>query len=198
MRSAATGVCALASIYIMSDRIDEALFIIDAPSKGAIALANSVKDLEPSIKLEAYRLKLQAMVQAAGSGKQELSIENISQVVEKMKVFSAGDDSLLVNALNNLRTKLQSKLESSKSIEQQAKLVTAYGVLIQQLVSVSSDVAVLDSVGSSILALLKNPGLAANGKPLMVIAEAAFSKVAAMPESELIKAKRKPEDFSFV
>ena len=196
-RNAATGVCALASIYLMSDRIDEALFIIDAPSKGAIALANSVKDLEPSIKLEAYRLKLQAMVQAAGSGKQELSIENISQVVEKMKVFSAGDDSLLANALNNLRIKLQSKLESSKSIEQQAKLVTAYGVLIQQLVSVSSDVAVLDSAGSSILALLKNPALAANGKPLMVIAEAAFSKVAAMPESELIKAKRKPEEFQF-
>ena len=196
-RNTATGVSALASIYLMSDQIDEALLIIDSPSKGAIGLVNTVKDLEPSVKLEAYRLKLQAMVQAAGSGRQELSTENVSQVVQKMKELSAGDDSLLTNALNNLRIKLQSKLESSKNTEEQAKLATAYGVLIQQLVSVSSDVAVLDAAGSSILALLKNPTLAANGKALMVIAEAAFSKVAAKPESELIKAKRKPEEFQF-
>lgn len=196
-KNAVAGVNALASIYLMSDRIDEALLIIDAPSKGAIGLVNTVKDLEPSLKLEAYRLKLQAMVQTAGSGKQELSTENVTQVVQNMKELSAEDDSLLTSALNNLRIKLQLKLESSKSSEEQAKLATAYGVLIQQLVSVSSDVAILDSAGSSILALLKNPILAANGKPLMVIAEAAFSKVAAKPDSELINAKRKPEEFKF-
>ncbi|HUP81082.1 MAG TPA: hypothetical protein VM260_21210 [Pirellula sp.] len=195
------GVNALASIYLMSDRVDEAITVIDAQSKGALALVNAVKGLEPSVQLEAYRLKLQAIVQASGSGKQELSNENISQVVLKMKALSGANNLLLTSALNNLRIKLQSKLESSKGIEEQAKLANAYGVLIQQLVSVSSDVAILDSAGSSILAIaskmLKEPNMAANGKPLMSIAEAAFSKVAAKPVSELVEAKRKPEEFQY-
>ena len=74
----------------------------------------------------------------------------------------------------------------------------AFGVLIQQLVGVSSDIAILDSVGSSVLSLARKmrdtPSLAANAKPLMVIAEAVLSKVAAKPAAELIEAKRKPEE----
>ncbi len=193
-----TGVNALAGIYLLSDRVDEALKIIEAPSKGAIALTNSVQDLEPSIKLEAYRLKLQAMVQAAGSGKLSLSTENVSPVVQKMKELSGADDHLLTNALNNLAVKLQSKLETSKNMEEQSKLGAAFGVLIQQLIEVSSDVSTLDSVGSSILSLAikmqKDPGLATNVKPLMAIAEAAFSKISAKPDAELVDAKRKPEE----
>ena len=196
-----TGVNALAGIYLTSDRIDEALLVVDTPGKGAVALANTVKDLEPAVQLEAYRLKLQAMVQAAGSGKQPLSTENVSQVVQRMKELSGGNDSLLTNALNNLAVKLQAKLETSKSIEDQAKLGAAYGVLIKQLISVSSDVATLDSVGNSILSLAnkmrKDPTLAANAKPLMVIAEDAYSKVVSKPLVELVEAKRKLEDLQY-
>ncbi len=192
------GVNALAGMYLMSDRIEDALLIIDAPAKGATALADSIKDLDPNVQLEAYRLKLQAMVQAAGSGKQPLSSESVTQVVQKMKELTSGNDSLLTNALNNLAVKLQVKLEASKSIEDQSKLGAAFGVLIQQLISVSSDVATLDSVGGSILALAgkmqKDPALAANVKPLMLIAESAYAKVSAKPAAELIEAKRKPED----
>ena len=93
------------------------------------------------------------------------------------------------------------RLEASKSIDEQAKLGAAFGVLISQLVSVSSDVAILDSSGTSILNLAnrmqKDPNLAGKAKPLMEIAEAAFSKVAAKPLQELINAKRKPEEFQF-
>lgn len=196
-----TGVNALAGIYLMSDRIDDAILIVDAPSKGAIALSNSTKDLEPMIQLEAYRLKLQAMVQAAGNGKQSLSTESVTQVVQKMKELSGTNDSLLTGALNNLAVKLQAKLEANKSIEDQAKLGNAFGVLIQQLISVSSDVATLDSVGNSILTLAnkmqKDPSLAANAKPLMAIAEAAYTKVSLKPAAELIEAKRKPEDLQY-
>jgi len=195
------GVNTLANIYLMSDRIDEALAIIDAPSKGAIALADSVSDLDVNVKLEAYRLKLQAMVQAAGSGKQPLTIENVTQIVQKMKVLSAGDDTLLTNSLNNLAVKLVSKLEASKNAGEKAKLASAFGVMVQQLVEVSSDVAILDSAGSSIFStatqMLKDPTQESNGKALMVIAESAFNKVAAKPVAELIAAKRKPEDFQF-
>ncbi len=197
-RNMVTGVNALASIYLMSDRIDEALSIIDTPTKGAVALANSVKDLDPNVQLEAYRLKLQAMVQAAGSGKQPLSSENVTQVVQKMKELAAGNDTMLTSALNNLAVKLQVKLEASKSIEDQSKLGGAFGVLIQQLITVSSDVATLDSVGSAILTLAskmqRDPVLSTNAKPLMLIAEAAFTKVSSKPAAELLEAKRKPED----
>lgn len=195
------GVNTLANIYLMSDRIDEALAIINAPSKGAIALADSVSDLDVNVKLEAYRLKLQAMVQAAGSGKQPLTIENVTQIVQKMKVLSAGDDTLLTNSLNNLAVKLVSKLEASKNAGEKAKLASAFGVMVQQLVEVSSDVAILDSAGSSIFStatqMLKDSTQEANGKALMVIAESAFNKVALKPVAELIAANRKPEDFQF-
>ena len=195
------GVNTLANIYLMSDRIDEALAIIDAPSKGSIALANSVPDLDVNVKLEAYRLKLQAMVQAAGTGKQPLTTENVTQIVQKMKVLSAGDDTLLTNSLNNLAVKLVSKLEASKNAGEKAKLASAFGVMVQQLVEVSSDVAILDSAGSSIFTtatqMLKDPTQEANGKALMIIAESAFNKVASKPVAELIAAKRKPEDFQF-
>ena len=197
-KNMANGVNTLANIYLMSDRIDEALLIIEAPSKGAIALANSASDLETNTKLEAYRLKLQAIVQAAGSGK-SLTTEGISQVVQKMKALCAGDDTLLTNSLNNLAVKLVSKLEATKNPEEKAKLALAFGVVIQQLVEVSSDVAILDSAGSSIFTtavqMLKDPTQEASGKSLMIIAESAFSKVAAKPVDELIAAKRKPEDF---
>ena len=196
-----TGVNALANIYLMSDRIDEALMTIDAPTKGAIALTTSVRDLDPSVQLEAYRLKLQAMVQAAGSGKQQLSHENVNKVVQKMKELSGADDSALTNALNNLAVKLLMKLEASESTDEQAKLGTAFGVLIQQLVAVSSDIVILDSVGSSVLNLarkmLEKPSLAANAKPLMVIAESVLSKVADRPAAELIESKRKPEELQY-
>ena len=195
-----TGVNTLANIYLSSDRVDEAIAVIDAEGKGAIALVNLVKELEPSVKLEAYRLKLQAIVQAAGNGKQ-LSAESVVQIVQTMKELSAGDDSLLTNALNNLAVKLQAKLEASKSIDEQAKLGTAFGVLISQLVAVSSDVAILDSSGTSILSLAnrmqKDPNLADKAKPLMEIADAAFSKIAAKPLQELTDAKRKPEEIQF-
>ena len=141
------------------------------------------------------------MIQASGSGKQELSTESISQVVLKMKALPGSNNMLLTSALNNLRIKLQTKLESSKGIEEQAKLANAYGVLIQQLVSVSSDVAILNSAGSFILKLaskmLKDPSLATNGKTLMPIAETAFTKIAAMPASEQMKANAKPEEFQY-
>jgi hypothetical protein len=192
------GVNTLANIYLMSDRIDEALLILESPTKGAIALADSVVDLDTNTKLEAYRLKLQAIVQAAGSGK-SLTNAGIAEVVQKMKAFCAGDDSLLTNSLNNLAVKLVSKLEANKNAEEKAKLALAFGVVIQQLVEVSSDVAILDSAGSSIFTIatqmLKDPTQEANGKSLMVTAESAFSKVASKPIEELVAAKRKPEDF---
>jgi tetratricopeptide (TPR) repeat protein len=194
------GVNTLANIYLSSDRVDQALAIIDAEGKGAIALVNSVSDLEPSVKLEAYRLKLQALVQAAGSGK-PLPADSVVQIVQTMKTLAGGDDTLLTNSLNNLAVKLQAKLEASKSTEEQVSLGAAFGVLISQLVTVSSDVAILDSSGSSILALAtrmqKDPSLAGKAKPLMEIADAAFTKIAAKPPQELIDAKRKPDENQF-
>ncbi len=196
-----SGVNTLASIYLTSDRIAEALAVVDAPGKGAIALANSTADLDANVKLEAHRLKLQAMVQSAGNGTQALSSESVSQLVQKMKGLSAGDDSLLTNSLNNLAVKLVAKLDACKTPADKAKLASAFGVLIQQLVEVSSDIAILDSAGSSIFTtatqMLKDPTQSASGKALMVIAEAAFSKIAAKPIEELVAAKRKPEDVQF-
>ena len=195
------GVNTLASIYLSTDRIDEALSVLNDPQKGAILLIETKSDLEPSLKLEAYRLKLQAMVQAAGQGKGPLSSDEVTRVVQKMKDLSASDDSLLTSSLRNLAVEIKSKLEATKNMDDQAKLGVAFGVLIQQLISFSSDVGTLDSAGTSILNLasdmVKVPALAPNGKQLMLIAEEAFSKIANKPEADLVAAGRKPEEFQF-
>ena len=194
-----SGVNALASIYLASDRIDEALSVLEAKDKGAISLVESVPSLEPTTKLEAYRIKLQAMVQAAGMGKRQLVADDVSNLVQKMKALTDGNDTLLTNSLRNLAIELQSKLDATKDYNEQVKLAEAFGLLIEQLVSVSSDISTLDSAGTSIFVvattMLKTPALANNGKKLMAIAETAFSKIATKPESDLIDAKRKPEEF---
>lgn len=193
------GVNALASIYLASDRIDEAIAVLETKDKGALSLIEIVPNLDSNIKLEAYRIMLQAMVQASGTGKRTLVAEDVSNLVQKMKGLTDGDDSLLTNSLRNLAIELQSKLEATKEISEQVKLAEAFGLLIEQLISVSSDISTLDSAGTSIFTvattMLKTPTLAANGKKLMAIAESAFSKVATKPEADLIAAKRKPEEF---
>ena len=195
------GVAALARIYLASDRLDEALAVIDDPAKGAIVLIESNADLETSLKLEGYRLKLQAMVQAAGRGIKPLDSNQVASIVAKMKELSAADDTLLTKSLSNLAVELKIKLDSTSVLEEKLKLGSAFGVLIQQLVTVSSDINTLDSAGTAIFTLatnmLKDPSLAANGKELMGVADTAFSKIATMPESELVAANRKPEDFQF-
>ena len=195
------GVNALANLYLSTDRIDDALSVLDDSSKGAVVLSNAKPEIDPTVHLETYRLKLQVMVQAAGLGKRQLAANEVSAVVQKMKSLSASNDTLLTNSLRNLAIELQSKLDATRNMDEQSKLGNAFGVLIQQLVSVSSDVSTLDSAGSSIFELasnmLKMPALTAEGKRLMAIAEEAFSKVASKPVEELVAANRKSEAFQF-
>jgi tetratricopeptide (TPR) repeat protein len=195
------GVNALANLYLSSDRVEDALLVLDEPTKGAIQLISTKPDIEPAVQLEAYRLKLQTMVQVAGRGNGQLDDKLIAHIVGKMKDLSAADDSLLTKSLSNLAVELKSKLDASKDPVEQAKLGTAFGVLIRQLVSVSSDINTLDSAGTAIFALstnmIKTPGMVENGKQLMAIAEEAFSKVATKPEADLVAAGRKPDDFQF-
>lgn len=195
------GCNALANIYLSNDRIDEALLILNDASKGASHLAETTAGIEPSIKLEALRLKLQALVQAAGNGTAPLSADDVAAIVNKMKELSAADESLLIRALSNLAVDLKSKLDATTDLEQKAKLASAFGVLIQQLISVSSDIGTLDNAGTAIFsvasAMLKTPSMVDNGKQLMAISEEAFSKVATKSEADLIAAGRKPDDFQF-
>ncbi|MFY7878048.1 MAG: hypothetical protein ACOVQM_21505, partial [Pirellula sp.] len=97
-----SGVNALASIYLASDRVDEALSVLEAKDKGVISLIESVPNLESNTKLEGYRIMLQAMVQASGMGKRTLVADDVSSLVGKMKTLTAGDDTLLTNSLRNL------------------------------------------------------------------------------------------------
>jgi hypothetical protein len=128
----------------------------------------------------------------------ELGPNEVKDIVDKMKTLSGDDASMLSNALRNLAIELQSKLKANKDTQSQIKLGKAYGVVVQQLVGISPDVATLDAAGTSIFVLassmLKVPGTAIDGQALMGIAEEAFSKIATKPISELVDAKRKPEE----
>jgi hypothetical protein len=195
------GANSLATLYLANNRIEEAMAVLNDPNKGLAKLTKEKSDLDSSVRLDTFKTQLQAMVQSAGQGRKELEPNEVAVIVGKMKELSAGNDSLLTNSLRNLAFELQSRLEATKQPEEQAKLGNAFGVLIQQLIAVSDDVSTLDSAGTSIFVLasnmLKDPVLAGNAKPLMAIAEQAFSKVATKPAEELIAAKRKPEDFQY-
>lgn len=193
------GTNALAALYLSNDQIDQALGVLNDPNKGAVKLIETAPDVDAKTKLDAGRTLLQALVQAAGRGERELVASEVAAIVQKMKQLSGSDDKLLANSLSNLAFELQTKLQATKDIEQQSKLGTAFGLLIRQLVSVSDDVATLDSAGTSIFILasnmLKVPSMANNAKQLMTIAEEAFSKIASKPKDEFIAAKRNVEEF---
>jgi hypothetical protein len=192
-----SGVNALANLYLMSDRLTDAKIVIDDPKKGAIALVKANEQIEKKDQLEAYKLQLQSMVQSAGSqGGTPLEAATVASIVERMKSLSAGQDVLLTNALRSLASSISTKIESTKGNGEQVKLGNALGVLVQQLVSVTSDIGILDSAGSSVLASAKSlatiPGLSEQSKTLMGVAEQAYSKIASATDDELKAANRNP------
>ncbi|AMV33901.1 hypothetical protein VN12_17360 [Pirellula sp. SH-Sr6A] len=194
------GANALASIYLAADRIDEANQILNDPQKGTLVLMETNDKLEAKDKLESYKLRLQAMVQAAGlPNAKPLDTQQLTETVDRMKALAGADDTLLTNALRNLAYSITTKVSQTSSLEDQARLGGALGVLVQQLVALTSDISVLDSAGSSVFVLASNlqkvPGLAVQSKELMEIADQAYSKIASKTAEEIAAANRKPEEF---
>lgn len=193
--SAIEGVNTLASLYLTENKLQEAEKVINDPAKGSIVLLDKVPELNAAIKLEAYRLNLQAMVQSAGKGLTQLSAEQVTKAVNSMKLLDNG--TLLSNSLRSLAAELQEQLETTKDLEQKAKLADAYSVLIQQLVAVNSDAVTLNGAGTSLYTLAvsmeKSPGMATKIKPMMEVCEAAFEKLSKVSASDLSDAGLKPE-----
>jgi tetratricopeptide (TPR) repeat protein len=190
----------LVSIYLQAGQLDEAQRVLKEPGKGAIAQVESIADVDPKLKLETQRMNLQAMVQSAAQGRSALTTEQVSAAIDQMKELSdrTGDPSMLTRSLMSLASDLQNQLEANKDPAQQAKLADAFKILIDQLVGLSSDAATLESAGSAMNALSANlekmPSLAAKVPSLMQSAERAFDKMQSLPESELQKIQRKPEE----
>lgn len=190
----------LAGLYLQGGRLDEALKVLNEPTKGALAVLKTVADAPLNAQLDTYRLNLQAMVQSAGQGRSDLSGEQIDQAITTMKELcdKAGDTTMLPKALQNLAAELQGQLEANKNAEQQAKLASCFKILIDQLTGVSSDPAVIESAGAAMIVLATNmekvPTLAAKAPEMMATAEKAFTKLSSLTPAELEKIKRKPEE----
>ncbi|MFM2012913.1 MAG: hypothetical protein RLZZ396_1697, partial [Planctomycetota bacterium] len=192
----------LVGLYLQGGRLDEALKVLNEPTKGALAILKAVPDAPLNAQLDSYRLNLQAMVQSAGQGRADLSADQIDQAITTMKGLcdKAGDTTMLPKALQNLAAELQGQLESNKNAEQQAKLASCFKILIDQLTGVSSDPAVIESAGAAMIVLATNlekvPALAAKAPEMMATAEKAFTKLSALSPAELEKIKRKPEEIT--
>ena len=190
----------LVGLYLQGGRLDDALRVINEPSKGAVAQSKVIAELQPSLQLDTYRLNLQAMVQSAGQGRSELTAEQVDESIRVMKELcdKTGDTTMLSKSLQNLAAELQGQLETSKNPEQQAKLANCFKILIDQLTGVSSDPGVIESGGAAMIVLASNlekvPALASKATEMMAIAEKAYTKLSQMPAAELEKIKRKPEE----
>jgi uncharacterized protein (UPF0147 family) len=190
----------LVGLYLQGGRLDEALKVLNEPTKGSIAILKAIPDSPLPAQLDAYRLNLQAMVQSAGQGRADLSAEQIDQAITTMKGLcdKAGDTTMLPKALQNLAAELQGQLEANKNAEQQAKLASCFKILIEQLTGVSGDPAVIESAGAAMIVLATNmekvPALAAKAPEMMATAEKAFTKLSSLSPAELERIKRKPEE----
>ncbi|MEI8212498.1 MAG: hypothetical protein WCI02_10140 [Planctomycetota bacterium] len=190
----------LISFYLQEGRLDDALNVLNAPVKGAIAQASAIPELNPSIHVDTRRLNLQAMVQSAGQGKSDLSVAQVTSEIDTMKNLcdQTGDAAMLPRCLQNLAAELQSQLEGSKNPDQQAKLTAAFKILIDQLIGLSKDPAIIESAGAAMVVLATNlekiPAMAASVPSLMESAEKAFEKLRGLSAADLEKIHRKPEE----
>lgn len=190
----------LASMYLQDGRLEDALRVLNAPSKGAIAQSTAIPDLPISVNVDSRRLNLQAMVQAAGQGKAELAPATVSAEIDVMKKLcdQASEPALLPRCLQNLAAELQSQLENTKDPAQQLKLAAAFKILIDQLIGLSPDPAIIESAGAAMVVLANNlervPAMAAEVPSLMESAEKAFEKLKGLSAEDLSKINRKPEE----
>ncbi len=190
----------LIGLYLQTGRLDDATRILNESGKGSIAQSENIADIDAKIQLETQRMRLQSLVQLAGQGRLQLAADEVAKSIAAMKSLSdqTGDPNMLTRSLQSLAADLQNQLETNKDPAQQAKLADAFKILVDQLVGLSTDAATLESIGSAMTLLASNlerlPSLAAKVPSLMQSAEAAFEKLRGLPESELQKIQRKPEE----
>jgi uncharacterized protein (UPF0147 family) len=190
----------LIAMYLQAGQLDDAMQVLQAPNKGALAQSTAIPELSPSIQVDTRRLNLQAMVQAAGQGKSELSAAQVSAEIEVMKSLcdQANDTAMLPRCLQNLAAELQNQLETNKSTEQQVKLATAFKILIDQLIGISQDPAIIESSGAAMVVLATNlekiPSMSGTVASMMESAEKSFEKLRKLTPEELSKIQRKPEE----
>lgn len=190
----------LIAMYLQAGQLDDAMQVLQAPNKGALAQSTAIPELSPSIQVDTRRLNLQAMVQSAGQGKSELSAAQVSAEIETMKSLcdQANDSAMLPRCLQNLAAELQNQLEANKSTEQQVKLATAFKILIDQLIGISQDPAIIESSGAAMVVLATNlekiPSMSGTVASMMESAEKSFEKLRKLTPEELSKIQRKPEE----
>lgn len=148
---------ALASIYLKSGRLEKANAVLERSDVGPlVAIQRNDLNLEPRVKMESLRLKLQSLVLAASSSGQKLDSKTIAEIVSDMRklaVESPEGIARLTGSLVHLSQDLQDQLNQVKNLGDKAKLAEGIQVLLDQLVSVSDDVNLLEWAGGTLSTL---------------------------------------------
>jgi tetratricopeptide (TPR) repeat protein len=177
---------ALVSIYLNTNRLEEANAIFDKEGTSPLKLveANDDRIKSSQAKLEVLRLNLRSKVMAASQGGSTLNAKDVESIVKQMQVVAGDSDEgskLLTNSLLVLAKELQEQLASVKDINAQSKLASGIRVLMKQLADVSKDAGILDWSGTTLLQLadgLKgNPNLTTVNKELNQSASEIFTKM---------------------
>ncbi|MDZ4849290.1 MAG: hypothetical protein SGI77_08345 [Pirellulaceae bacterium] len=195
--------CALASLYLRTDRLDKAEAILYREKIGPIAvIANKsgpVKDA--TVRLEVHRLTLQSKVMAAASGSKTLEPSEVESLVNEMQAAAGKNTKLLTNTLLVLAKDLQDQLSAVQNDTNKAKLAGGIQVLLTQLASVSKDAGMLDWAGTTMwqlaAGLSKKPGSSAIMKKLNAEAIQVFQKMLDMAAKDpkfLDAIQRVPDD----
>lgn len=196
-----SGANALTNLYLTSNRLDDALRILNDPNKGTLQFIGGDAKLEAKDQLETHRLQLQAMVQNAGRpGGSPLQAKQVTDICDRIKELAGGDEPSLTRTFQSLTASIAAKIDTAGTPEEQNRLGEAMGLLVQQLVASTSDLGVLDSAGKAMVrlatSLSKFSSLADQSKAMMGIADAAYTKIGSKSDEEILAADRNPDEFA--
>ncbi len=206
-RAVECGNC-LATIYLKSNRVAEAKAILEKADVGPLAVAKNGKvELEPRVKLESLRLQLQSIVflwiQDTQAKLDSNTIQGIVQEMQTIAKASTDGDKLLSDSLLILAKDLSDQVDQVKTPADRSKLADGIQLLMTQLVTVSSDISVLDWAGTTMLELAKRlekqSADAAAIKSLGAAAEKAYERILAVEAQtpgSIVAAKKKPEEIA--
>jgi hypothetical protein len=192
---------ALASLYLRTDRRQEAESILNQEKVGPLAVIQSGAVQDPAVKLEVLRLSLQAKVMGASAGESTLDPNEVEKIVKSMQATAQGNEKLLTNTLLALAKDLREQLDRVESPADQAKLAGGIRVLLTQLAEVSDNAGILDWAGTTLWQLAN--GLATKpGNNNMAVqlnqgAAKVFEKILAKNQADpsyLDAIERKPDD----
>lgn len=195
----------LAAIYLKSHRYQEAQQVLEKPEVGPlVVLQVGTLALTPSVRLEAVRLGLQAMVLSAlqrGEGLDSAKIESAIQQMSEIAKETPDGATRMSNSLILLAQDLRQQVEQIKAPGEKLKLAKGMQLMLTRLGTSVAEVGTIEWAASNLLSLSQsleaNAATKSESLDLAKQADQLYDRVAKIESDKpgsLAAAGKKPDD----